>query len=182
MKRLCFSFLAKTSEYRVLIFLFILFLLLNYAFNGLFSFSIEKLKALSGNLSMPDMDLVYSYDRLSFLFQQYGVAGRDVYLKLQWIDMIYPLVYSTFFASLLFLFFGKTKFSYLVFIPIAAAVFDYAENILLRINILSYPDMNRLLVNISSITTLLKWSLILLTIITIIIGLFGRLFKGFQRV
>ncbi len=182
MKQRCFSFLAKTSGYKVLIFLFALFLLLNYAFNGLFPFSIQKIKALSGNLGIPDMDLYYSYDRLSYLFHEYGAVGKEIYLKLQWVDMIYPLVYSVFFASLLFLFFGKTKFSNLVFIPFAAATFDFIENIILRISILTYPDMNHLLVHISAVTTFLKWILILLTIVMIIVGLFGRLFKVFQEV
>ena len=170
MKKYCFRLLGIISRKRFLWSLVVLELLFVYAFHGLFSFSVEKIQELSGGLGIPDTELFYNFTQLQNFFNHYGEAGRTIYLKLQFVDMVYPLVYSFLLASLLFLLLKKTRIENFVFLPFMAAFFDYAENILLRINILAFPYMNKILVDFAAFSTLLKWILIFVSVLVIIVA------------
>lgn len=151
-------------------------LLFMYAFHGLFSFSVEKLQQISGGFGIADTAFFYRFDYLHKLFSHYGNAGKMMYLQLQTIDMIYPLVYSTLLASLLYLVIRKGRWAFFIFLPPMAALFDYAENISLRINLLMFPSMNHFLANASGIFTCLKWSLVYLSVLVLIAVWIGHMF------
>lgn len=159
----------KLSRWYWVVGLIILEFLFLWGFNGMFSFSVLKLKALSG-YGLPDELYYYNYHQLYHIFESYGVKGRQIYLHLQWIDMIYPIIYSLLLSSLLSVFYKNSKFKGLVFLPFFALVFDYSENIFLRTSILSFPHMNTTWVTIASFSTALKWTFILLSFTLLLIG------------
>ncbi len=175
MKRLLISYLSRTSRTGWLLLVVALQVLFMVAFHGLFSFSVERISALSGGRGIPDARMFYTFSQLQNMFQQYGSEGRAMYLQLQWIDMVYPLVYSTLLASLLYLVYKTTRLRNVVFIPFVAAFFDYAENFLLRASILSFPDMNKTVVHVAGPVTFTKWLLVFFAFFLLLFGLIWRL-------
>jgi len=180
MKKLMISYLSRTSRIKWLLPVVVLQILFMYAFHGLFPFSVEKIGILSGGMGIPDARMFYTFSQLQNMFWHYGTEGREMYLQLQWIDMVYPLVYSTLLASLLYLVFKRTSLEILVFTPFVAALLDYTENVLLRISILSFPDMNQKLVSIAGPVTFLKWLLLFFAFFLLLFGLVWRVAHWFR--
>ncbi len=176
MKKWLFPCLAQTSRKGGLLLLVAVQLVFLYAFHGLFPFSVEKIAAISGGEGLPDAKMYYTYQQLYLLFQHYGSSGRQMYLQLQVVDMVYPLIYSTLLASLLFLIFKKTRLQVVVVIPFAAAFFDYIENILLRMSVLSFPHMHAGMVETAALATFAKWFLVFLAFFLLLFGAVWRLF------
>jgi hypothetical protein len=160
MKKFFTRYLTLVSRPAGLLLLTVLLLLSMYAFHGLFPFSVEKIASLSGGMGIPDARMFYNYTQLEQLFRQYGLAGREMYLKLQCVDMIYPLVYSSFLAALLFKVYKNTRLQKVAFIPFIAALCDYVENGLLHQCAVSFPHMLSWEVHIAGFVTFLKWLLI----------------------
>ncbi len=180
MKKLLISYLSRTSRTGWLLSIVALQILFVYAFHGLFPFSVEKIGMLSGGMGIPDARMFYTLPQLQSMFWHYGTEGREMYLQLQWIDMFYPLVYSTLLASLLYLVFKRTRLEILIFVPFVAALLDYTENILLRISILSFPDMNEKIVSIAGPVTFLKWLLVFFAFFLLLFGLIWRVAHWFR--
>jgi len=180
MKKLIISYLTRTSRTGWLLTIVVLQVLFMYAFHGLFPFSVEKIGMLSGGVGIPDARMFYTLSQLQNMFWHYGTKGREMYLQLQWVDMVYPLVYSTLLASLLYLVFKRTRLEILVSVPFVAALFDYTENILLRISILSFPEMNEKVVSIAGTVTFLKWLLVFFAFFLLLFGLVWRVAHWFR--
>ncbi len=174
MKKLLVLYLSRTSRTGWLLLIVALQLLFLYASHGLFPFSVEKISALSGGMGIPDARMYYSFPQLQNMFWHYGEEGREMYLHLQWVDMIYPPVYSTLLASLLYLVYKKTRLENMILVPFVAALFDYAENVLLRISILSFPNMQEGIVRIAGPVTFLKWLLLFFAFFLLLFGLIWR--------
>lgn len=175
------SVLSKTSRRIGLLVLLALLLFFVYGFHGLFPFSVEKITALSGGMGIPDARMFYTYAQLQEIFRHYGPQGRQMYLQLQWVDMVYPLVYSLFLSSLLFVVYSKTRLRKTVYIPFIAAFFDYVENILLRVSILSFPDMQKGMVQMAGVVTFTKWFLIFFAFSLLVFGTVWRLALWFKN-
>ena len=170
MKHPVVSCLSVTSRKGGLFILFVLLLIFMYGFHGLFPFSVEKIAALSGGMGIPDAHMYYTFSQLQEMFQRYGVQGRQMYLQLQWVDMVYPLVYSLFLASLLYAVYKKTRLHKMVYIPFVAAALDYTENILLRVSIQSFPHMQKAVVQLAASVTFLKWFLVFFAMALLVFG------------
>lgn len=166
---------SKMARWHWISLLIVLEVLFVWSFNGLFPFSIIKLKEMTGGLGMPDENVYYSYNQLYQLFNQYGASGRAMYLNLQWIDMFYPVVYSLLLGSLMAVLCKSSRFAWMILLPLLAAVFDLTENILLRSIVQSFPVMNSSLVQVASMATFMKWVMLLLTLIALVFGLTARI-------
>ena len=180
MKRSMISYLSRTSRTGWLLLIVALQVLFMVAFHGLFPFSVEKIASLSGGMSIPDARMFYTFSQLQDMFQHYGTEGREMYLRLQWVDMVYPLVYATLLASLLYLVYKKTRLEMLVFVPFIAALLDYTENILLRISILSFPHMNSMPADVAGVVTFLKWLLIFTALFFLFFGFVWKIIRKFK--
>ncbi len=173
-------YLSRTSRTGWLLLVVALQVLFMYAFHGLFPFSVDKIGAVSGGMNIPDVQMFYTFTQLHNMFQHYGTQGREMYLQLQWVDMVYPLVYSTLLASLLYLVFKRTSLENMIFIPFVAVLFDYTENILLRVSILSFPHMNEKIVSIAGVMTFVKWLLIFFAFFLLLFGFIWRVAHWFR--
>ncbi|MCD6332410.1 MAG: hypothetical protein J7L89_03970 [Bacteroidales bacterium] len=144
-----------------------------FLMQGPFPFSMKAIKEVSGGYGVLDTRFSYSPETAYEYFDHYGVEGRTKYDPFQLIDLFYPLAYSLFLSCLLFLSFPKKKIIWLI--PLVAALFDYIENGLLYLTNHHFPDINPTLIHYSSFCTSAKWTLILISILLILMGIFLRI-------
>lgn len=120
---------------------------------------------LIGVSDSPDTGFFYSVSSLLELMEQYGAQGRRVYIIMRWtFDVIWPLVYTTFFVvTISYLVINPSYSKYWLIAPILGVVFDFLENILLTIHMAVYPQELTILLYITPFMTLIKWIGIVLT-------------------
>ena len=121
----------------------------------------------------PDTGFFYSPDTFYANMELYGKEGRNFYVLMRWtFDIVWPVVYTSFFLSVLLFFTNiyqsKTK-QKILYMPILAVGFDFIENILATINVSIYPSKSTVAIIFMQISSTLKWIFILCTIIFIIL-------------
>ena len=120
-----------------------------------------SLRRLADGDLQVDVRLAYSPNTLYRLLEKYGKEGRQSFLRMLRIDMVFPAVYSTalyLLADLLAALHGtqwKTWNIAQIF-AISAAVFDYIENALLWSIVRRFPARHVPLARAASICTSLK--------------------------
>ena len=97
-----------------------------------FAVLINRLQSVSGYGILDAM--FYNKDIVETVINAYGSKGIDIYYQIQVLDFVFPLMYGTLLAGLLY----KSK---LMIIPIIAAFTDYGENICIRMMLDSYPSI-----------------------------------------
>ncbi len=106
------------------------------------------------------LDVLFSYD-LSLVIQRLtamGEEGREVYLwSVIFIDMIYPLIYSSFFAGLLYRLRTGNSMWALSLLPFVTLVIDVSENLQFFYMLHVYPELSATQVSLASIFTSAKW-------------------------
>ena len=94
------------------------------------------------NGEMLDMKPGYSYDEAMAAMEGYGSDGRTTYA---WgsmvLDTLFPLVYVTFFAGLIYRFRLTEGTWWLAFVPVVAGVWDLGENVQITAMLVGYPDV-----------------------------------------
>ena len=149
-----------------------LFILVNLAFK-FGPWSISALEEVSGGASIPDLMPGYDLAQLKALFAAYGPEGIAIYKKIQILDFIYPLIYGALMLGLMVRIRIPRQFRSIAYMnPVLAVIFDYAENLMLRKLVNHYPFLTpdfRKTAEISSLLTNAKWTLIAISIITIVV-------------
>ena len=113
------------------------------------------------------LDLKYGYSRndVENVFNILGLEGRQIYvLSALILDTIFPILYVIFFIGIRYLL-KLNRFSFVIFL-ILIGVIDILENIQIAV-IMSTESFSLVSVSqiyLSSITTMAKWSLIVLSI------------------
>jgi hypothetical protein len=115
-------------------------------------------------VAMPILDIRFGYapDTLFEIAAGLGERGRQFYaLSELTADLIYPLLYSSFFSLLLArliqrAFPGRAGWRQLALLPLAALVCDYGENAALATILLGFPGTMPL-APIASLLTTAKW-------------------------
>ena len=124
----------------------------------------------------PDTGFFYSAEIFYDNMEIYGQTGRDFYILMRWtFDLIWPLVYTLFFISIitnLTTKMKKEKRIYFLSVPIIAVIFDLLENISASINVGIFPNQSIFLLRLLQIFSLFKWIFIFLTLLVIIYSLF----------
>lgn len=134
----------------------------------------------------PDLAIWYSPGHLYGIAEAYGEEGRSEYVRMRYrFDIIWPLVYVGFLATSLSWVYGKipstSKLYRINLLPIFAGFFDLMENLLVSIVFLRYPGVSpglSILAILASVMTMLKWSLLTLSFLSLIGGLATRFFKS----
>lgn len=141
---------------------------LTVAISGVMNlFLISAIEANTGGIRCFDMNIGYDYQTASEFLTLLGERGRHFYLDYQLpLDFVFPVVYTLFFISLIFLL--RKSFSPLVFIPVALAATDLTENILSEI-MLRNPVLSETTVKIASAVTVAKTILMCLVFLILII-------------
>ncbi|MCZ0942996.1 MAG: hypothetical protein OXJ53_08065, partial [Gammaproteobacteria bacterium] len=95
------------------------------------------------NGEMLDMKPGYSYDEAMAAMEEYGPDGRTTYA---WgsmvLDTLFPLVYVTFFAGLIYRFRLTEGTWWLAFVPVVAGIWDLGENVQITAMLVGYPDLD----------------------------------------
>lgn len=104
----------------------------------------------------------YTYDDVVDLMEQYGESGLKVYaIASPTLNTIFPLVYVTFFAGLIYRFKPVKKVWWLAYVPVFAGIWDLCENLQITAMLVQYPDIYKTQVSIASFFTQIKGYLIL---------------------
>jgi len=119
----------------------------------------------------PDTGFFYSIEDFNQAMIQYGQTGRNFYILMRWtFDVIWPMVYFTFFTTILFHLSSKhiKNQNYIILVPIAAVIMDLLENLLASINVGIFPNQAVFLLRMLQVFSMLKWISIGLILIAII--------------
>jgi hypothetical protein len=154
------SFLARRASARTLVALAVVGLVFNL---GIFPWRTAQLRDLSG-VAAPIFDVRFAYPpELVFdVASRLGEHGRLFYgLSEVTVDLVYPLLYSSFFGLLLVRLIpraipGRAGLRHLALLPFAALACDYAENVTLAIILLGFPGTMPV-APVASLFTTAKW-------------------------
>ena len=115
-------------------------LLATFAATAAFLFLVFPNLPIDGELL--DLKPGYSFDEAMASMQQYGPDGRTTYA---WasvlLDTLFPLVYVTLFAGLIYRFRLTEGTWRLAFVPVFAGIWDLLENAQITAMLVRYPDV-----------------------------------------
>ncbi|HET9911674.1 MAG TPA: hypothetical protein VFQ13_07285 [Anaerolineales bacterium] len=146
-----------------------------------------KIEAASGGVGPIDLQLFYTPEKVYSMVAAYGEAGRASYRTFELTgDIVYPIVYTLFFALLVTWLFQRgfssdSRMQSLNVVPLGAWLFDLFENLGIVSMLSIYPSTPAVLAWITAIFTLVKWLFAGATIILILIGLAMALKNGFKK-
>jgi len=142
---------------------------------------------------IPDLSFWYSSQRLYEIAENYGESGRMEYVRMHaGSDIIWPVLYVGFLAISISWIFGRLSVTEedkcdhsghlhrVNLIPVAAGVFDLLENIFTSIVMLRYPGKSPISAFIAPFTTMLKWTMVIFSIIGLLTGLVLLIIKLFR--
>ena len=135
---------------------------------------ISDIKHVSGGKTIPDINLFQTVDNISETLNAYGAQGRVYYLRYQFRDFIYPLVYGLLLMGLIYRMIKPRSINFWVFLPWIAVGFDFIENYYLRVIVYDYPEIYSTKVAIASWATSLKWFFILSSLVVFFLAYMKR--------
>lgn len=107
-----------------------------------------------------DLKLQYTLADIQAAMLQYGPQGRAAYA---WasptVDTLFPVLYVTFFAGLIYRFRPSERLWVTAFIPVFAGVWDLCENAQITAMLLQYPKLSARQVEVASFFTTVKHGL-----------------------
>jgi hypothetical protein len=146
-----------------------------------------KIAAGSGGSGPIDLQLFYAPEKVFGMIASYSPEVRASYRTFEMTgDIIYPIVYTLFFALLITWLFQRGFVSnsnmqkYNV-VPFGAWLFDLLENICIVTMLSIYPSTPSALGLVSGVITLIKWLFAGVTIILILTGLVKAAMNGFRK-
>ncbi len=106
----------------------------------------------------------YDFALVHKLMTQYGEDGRRIYSMVSpTLDTLFPLIYTTFFAGIIYRFRANEFLGWLAIIPVVAGITDLGENIQVTKMLLQYPNISEVQVQSASLFTQTKTALLLVT-------------------
>ena len=135
-----------------------------------------------GTSDTPDTAFYYTSEELYDMAELYGEGGRKIHIALTWtFDVIWPLVYTGFLMSWIYILTNKTKSKKLYLIPLIAMSFDFLENIGVTIVLFNYPEKTNILAFITPCFSLFKWIALSLTFLLWFILIIRQTFKYIKK-
>ena len=127
------------------------------SFAGVLLMVLWVFPALPIHGEMIDLKLSYDLVAIQQVMLQYGDHGRAVYaLACPTLDTLFPLLYVTFFAGLLYRFRPNEKLWLAAFVPFVAGIWDLCENAQITAMLLQYPEISVRQVALASFFTSTK--------------------------
>lgn len=170
MKKLSSFFYEKTNGYLVLS-----FLALQFIISGVILPYFQKQFDPELNKGLMDLSFGFTPERGYEIINSYGEDGRRVYFFVEsFIDVIYPIIYSTAFVLLISFLMKKNQWkSYLTInlIPYGSLVFDLLENLGIVIMLKSFPERVDFWAKLASNAGIAKWFFAGVTLIVVFINL-----------
>lgn len=116
----------------------------------------------------PSIDSLPSYDlnRIAEFMELYGERGRRIYAWASLtLDVLFPVVYATFLAGLIWRCRPMQIMGWLAFLPIVGAFFDLGENVQVAFMLVNYPEVGEAQVAMASAFTAMKWTVLNITMV-----------------
>ena len=129
--------------------------------------------SLSG-MFIPDLSFLHTKEGLLSMFDAWGAQGRLYYVRYQYRDFIYPMIYTALMTGTLVRLIRPISFNLWVIVPSFAMIFDFIENYYLRILVYDYPDLIPHNISMATLFSSLKWTFIAFSLILISIAWFNR--------
>lgn len=127
------------------------------SFTGVLLMLLVVFPALPVNDELIDLKLHYTLADIEAAMRQYGPKGRAVYaLASPTLDTVFPLLYVTFFAGLIYRLRPTQHLWFLAFIPVVAGLWDLCENAQITAMLLQYPELSARQVATASFFTSIK--------------------------
>jgi len=174
------GFLTRVSSGRTLLVSFLIFLIFPL-------FALPWLGRQVDLYSEPgeayELLFVSTPDELYSSFEGYGEQGRVIYaLGTATIDMAFPLASALFQGILITvlvrrIFPSRPVWQRLNLLPTGAALLDVTENLGLLVMLLVYPSRLTALAVVTSLITVLKWTMVGLSFVTIAILALGAVYR-----
>ena len=133
-----------------------------------------------------DMTINYSPETVYAKLAAYGEQGRYAYrLFLDYVDSIFPALYGLFFLlgttyAFARVFPGRPVWQKLSVLTLGTTLFDYAENFCFLAMLRDYPQRLEGVARVANIFTLTKWAFAIFSMVLVIIGAGGLLFRRRQ--
>ena len=146
-----------------------------------------KLKTTSGGVGPIDIQFFYMPDEVYAMVAAYGEAGRREYRAFELSgDLVYPVVYTLFFALLITLLFQRgfapnSSMQKLNVLPFGAWLFDLFENLGIATMLSVYPSTPALLAWGTALCTLMKWLFVGAAILLLLGGMVMVLTSQFKK-
>jgi hypothetical protein len=146
-----------------------------------------KLEAASGGIGPIDLQLFYTPEKVYSMVAAYGEAMRADYRTFELtVDLIYPIVYTLFFALLITWLFRRGfaadhSIQRLNVVPLGAWLFDLLENLGIIAMLSIHPSTPAALAWVTAMFTLIKWLFAGATIVLMLIGVVAALRNGFKK-
>ena len=146
-----------------------------------------KIEAGSGGMGPIDLQLFYTPEKVYGMIASYSPEVRSAYRTFEMTgDIIYPIVYTLFFALAITWLFQRgfassSKMHGYNVAPFGAWLFDLLENIGIVTMLSIYPSTPAALAWISTIFTSVKWLFAVESVGLLLIGLFTALMTGFKK-
>ena len=130
-----------------------------------------------------DSNLTYTHEEAMAMIESYGEEGRRTYMTLSLsVDMLLPIVYVSFLVGALHRSLTGFRASAFAGIAFAAGTLDVLENIQIATILAQFPDISTIQTSLTSLTTRLKWAMLIASLAAIFISVAIRIFKrGFNR-
>jgi len=132
--------------------------------------------------TIPDLLGLVSAEALLAALDGLGPVGRQAYVKVAIVDLVYPLFYGSFMA--LSMGWGwrdrvatSALYRTLLLLPLFGVLADYVENLSVLTLILSPPASPTTLAWVGAVGHALKWALVLSSLVLA----FGALYRGYKR-
>ena len=120
--------------------------------------------------NMLDLELFYNKENVINNLNAIGSNGRSAYVITSLIlDTVYPILYTSLIIGAFVKIFRSSRI--LLCLPLMAFSFDILENLQITRLILNFPNIDETHVYFSSMTTSLKWIVIIITISLLIYGI-----------
>ena len=120
--------------------------------------------------NMLDLELFYNKENVINNLNAIGSNGRSAYVITSLIlDTVYPILYTSLIIGAFVKIYRSSRI--LLCLPLMAFSFDILENLQITRLILNFPNINETYVYFSSMTTSLKWIVIIITISILIYGI-----------
>ena len=130
-----------------------------------------------------DLTINYSPDIAYAKLAAYGEQGRYAYrLFLDYVDSVFPALYGVFFLlgttyAFARVFPGRPIWQKLSLLTVGTTLFDYAENFCFLAMLRHYPQRLDGVARVANIFTLTKWAFAVFSMVLVIIGAGGLLFR-----
>ena len=182
--RISQKFHAWTTGWRVIILMIAEVLMMFYVMP-----LAAGIMAFAANNSVLPLDLMFFYTPAQAfeMMDQYGEAGRSVYLKIELTaDIIYPIIYTLFYGLLLSWLFQRafkpdSSMQKWNVMPVGAWFFDMLENAGIVSMLMMYPSQPEVMGWLTMLFGSLKWGFFVITIWLVLIGLVRAAMNGFRK-